>query len=211
MTHAILTDDETGARFAERVAAPLVAAMDPEVTFAVEVVNEPEALSTSCVEPKSEGVPWAVLAGGVRRIGRAVRAARPGTSVTTGTLYDYLPDLWRHEPELDAVDLHAYRLDGGLPSREDLAAYMGDRRVIDGALPLFAGECGVPDESPPDAQPALKRFLYNAQTQGYDAVFLWRLETVLVNVTHADRHVTELGSHVRAIVGQLRAGSPVER
>jgi hypothetical protein len=204
LTHAVLSDPEACARFAEGVAAPLAAILDPEVTFAVEVVNEPEALSPSCVKPSREGVPWEVLARSIRRIGDAIRAARPGTPVTAGTLHDYLPALFQADPALDAVDLHAYHPTAGLPSRAELARYMNDGRLLDGTIPLIAGECGIPDDAPPEALPALKNYVYNAEKHGYDAAFLWKLEGALINVQSPDRHVTELGSHLRAILGQVR-------
>jgi hypothetical protein len=206
LTHAILSDAEACARFAGEVAAPLARRFDPEVTFGVEVVNEPEALSPSCVEPRGEGVPWEVLARSIHRIGDALRAARPGAMVTAGTLHTYLGDLLRGDPGVDAIDLHAYHLRGGLPSREDLARVTGDRRLADGSIPLLAGECGIPDDAPAEALPALKNYVYNARQNGYDAVFLWRLEGVLVSTATPDRHVTQLGSHLRAILGQVRGG-----
>src|SRR5207302_4000402 len=89
LTHAILTDADTCARFAENVAAPLVSRLDPDVTFAVEVVNEPEALSPNCV--KEDPVAWHVLGRSIRTIGDAVRATKPGTTVTAGTNHVYLP------------------------------------------------------------------------------------------------------------------------
>ncbi len=78
------------------MAAPLVRRLeDPEVTFGVEVINEPEALSPSCVRPREDGVPWEVLSRSIRRIGDSIHEARPGTVVTAGTLHTYLPDLYR--------------------------------------------------------------------------------------------------------------------
>ena len=172
----------------------------------VEVVNEPEALSPSCVKPKNEGVPWEILARSIRRIGDSIRAARPGTMVTAGTLHTYLGDLFRGDPGVDAIDLHSYHLTGGLPSREDLANVSGDRRIADGSIPLIAGECGIPDDAPPEALPALKNYVYNAQRNGYDAAFLWRLEGPLVDASSPARHVTELGSHLEAIFKEVRGG-----
>jgi hypothetical protein len=207
LTHAILSDPDACARFADGVAAPLAERLDPAVTFALEVVNEPEALSPFCVRPANEGVPWEVLARSIHRIADAIRGACPQrTLVTAGTLHPYLPALFSADPGLDAVDLHAYHLKGGLPSREDLAAAVGDRRLVDGSIPLIAGECGIPDDAPPEALPALKNYVYNAKQNGYDAAFLWRLETVLVDTSHPDRHHTQLGSHVQAILGQFRGG-----
>ncbi len=203
LTHAILTDAEACAAFADRVAAPLVKLLNPAVTFGVEVVNEPEALSPNCVR-EGESVPWQVLGQSIRRVGEAVRAAMPGVMVTTGTYHVYLPQLCRAEPGLDAVDVHLYHATGGMPSREELAAKAGDRRIADGSLPLIAGECGMPPDAPPDER-ALTYYLYNAQKLGYDAVFLWRLEGPLVTETSHERDLTELASHMRAILSQLRA------
>jgi hypothetical protein len=204
LTHAVLSDPDACARFADAVAAPLAQVFDPAVTFGVEVVNEPEALSPSCVNPSHEGVPWAVLGRSIRRIGDSIRAARPGTMVTAGTLHDYLPALFHGDPALDAVDVHVYHLGGGLPSREHLAEYAGDRRLVDRTIPLIAGECGIPDDAPAEALPALKNYVYNAETHGYDAAFLWRLEGPLVDAESPERHVTKLGSHLRAILAQVR-------
>lgn len=206
ITHAVMADPESCARFAEGVAAALVRKMDPAVTFGVEVVNEPEALSTTCVNPREEGVPWEVLARSIRTIGDAIRSAQPGTVVTAGTLHTMLDELYRWEPRLDAVDLHAYHLGGGLPTREEVAKATGDKRVAEGAVPVFAGECGVPDDAPPEARGALKHYVYNARRNGYDAAFLWRLESVLVDAKAEGRPVTELGSEFRAIVEEVRAG-----
>ncbi len=205
LTHAILSDPEACARFAERVAAPVAAALDPAVTFALEVVNEPEALSPNCVKPAAEGVPWDVLGRSIRTIGDAIRGASASTLVTSGTLHDYLPQLLRSEPSLDAIDVHAYRLDAGLPTREDLANYGGDRRLLERSVPLIAGECGIPDGAPPEALTAIKHYVYNAKRLGYDAAFLWRLEEVMVDASTPDRWVTKLGSHLRAILEQERA------
>jgi hypothetical protein len=207
LTHSILADPEAAARFADAVAAPIARRLAPDVTFGLEVVNEPEALSPSCVKPRTEGVPWEILARSIHRIGDGIRAAQPGTMVTAGTLHPYLGDLLGPEPGVDAVDVHAYHPSAGLPSREDLARVSGDRRIVEGSIPLIAGECGIPDDAPPAALPALKNYVYNAERNGYDAAFLWRLESVLVDVESPDRHVTELGGHLRAIVAQVRASA----
>jgi hypothetical protein len=203
LTHAILTDADACARFAECVAAPLVRQLDPAVTYGVEVINEPEALSPSCVH-EGESVPWQVLGRSIRFIGDAVRAALPGVMVTTGTYHVYLPQLWQTEPRLDAVDVHVYHRTGGLPSREELAAASGDRRIADGSLLLIAGECGITDAP---EEPALTYYLYNAKKLGYSAAFLWRLEGPLVDDTAQPRRITNLGNTVAAIMEQLR-GAP---
>jgi len=203
LTHAILSDADACASFAECVAAPLAEKLDPAVTFGVEVVNEPEALSPNCVR-EGESVPWHVLGRSIRLVGDAVRAALPGAMVTTGTYHVYLPQLCRAEPGIDAVDVHVYHPKGGLPSREELAAATGDRRIANGTLPLIAGECGIVD-APPEEQRALTHYLYNAKQLGYSAAFLWRLEGPLVTDTSHERDFTELGCRVRAILAQLRA------
>ncbi len=203
LTHAILSQEDACARFADVVAAPLASRLDPAVTFALEVVNEPEALSPSCVVPARDGVPWDVLGRSIRKIGDAIRTVRTGTMVTAGTLHPYLPRLLAADPGLEAIDVHVYHLTGGLPSRSDLSAAAQDRRLLDPSLPLIAGECGIPEAAGAAALPALKNYVYNAGRDGYDAAFLWRLEDVLVNTESEQRHVTELGSDLRAILGQL--------
>ncbi len=185
ITHAILGGGEATARFADGVAAEIVKVLDPDVTFAVEVVNEPEALTADCVKPelKGEAISWDAMGKAIRRIGDAMRAVRSDTIVTAGTLHMYLPQFLKSEPGVGAIDLHAYHLNGGLPSREDLAKYTGDARLLDRSIPLIAGEAGIPDDAPESAMPALTHFLYNAQQYGYDAAFLWRLEQTLIDTS----------------------------
>ncbi len=200
LTHAIMSDEDACARFADCIAAPLVKRLDPEITYGVEVINEPEALSPSCVHV-GESVPWHVLGRSIRRIGNAVRAAQSGVMVTTGTYHVYLPQLCRAEPGLDAFDVHVYHQTGGLPSRPELAAAAGDQRIADKSVPLIAGECGLPEDL---AGPPLTYYLYNAKELGYDAAFLWRLEGPLVTDTSQERDFTKLGQDVRAILEKLR-------
>lgn len=188
LTHAILTDADACARFAENVAAPIAAKLDPAVTFAVEVVNEPEALSPNCV--KEDPVPWHVLGRSIRVIGDAVRAARPGATVTAGTAHVYLAQLGRAETGVDAYDVHVYHKTGGIPSREELAAAAGDPRIAARAVPLILGEGGLFAKEPPE--PTLSNYLFNAQKLGYDAAFVWQLDKLLVegsDLTHAARAV----------------------
>jgi hypothetical protein len=103
--------------------------------------------------------------------------ALPGVPVTAGTQAVFLPGLLAGvEPgrevetaPVDAVDLHVYHPDGGLPSREDLPVGIGE-------LPLLAGECGLSHRGAPDRSSYLIHYLYNARALGYRAAFLWKLE-----------------------------------
>ena len=204
VSHAILSDADSCARFADGVAAALARVFDPAVTFAVEVVNEPEALSPDCVKAELQGVSWEILARSIRCVGNAIRAARPGTAVTAGTLHQYLPQFLRADPGVDAIDLHAYHVDGGLPSRQDLARYTGDRRILEGSIPLIAGECGIPDEAPPAALVALPHFVHNAIQYGYDAAFLWRLERVLIDTSTPQRALTDVALDLKKLLALQR-------
>jgi len=204
LSHRILSDADTCAHFADAVAAPIAHALDPALTVAVEVVNEPEALSPSCIK-SGESVSWQVLARSIRRIGDAVRGARPGVRVTSGTAHFYLAQLFGEGPGLDAVDVHVYHDTGGLPSRDELAEAVGDRRILDGSLPLIAGECGIPDEAPEEARVRIVNYLFNAQRLGYEAAFLWGLDP-LISTTHARHTVTGLGLRVKNVLAQVRGG-----
>jgi hypothetical protein len=195
LTHAILTDADTCARFAERVAAPLVSKLDSDVTFAVEVVNEPEALSPNCV--KEDSVPWHVLGRSIRVIGDAVRAAKPGVMVTAGTNHVYLPQFARAETGVDAYDVHVYHVTGGIPSREELAERSGDARIATHAIPLILGEGGVFEGG--DDDPAIPNYLFNAAMLGWDAAFIWQLDKLLV----VDGNLTPLARVVQKAIQQI--------
>ncbi|HEY1954151.1 MAG TPA: hypothetical protein VGH28_01025 [Polyangiaceae bacterium] len=195
MTHAILADADACARFAENVAAPIVAKLDPAVTFAVEVVNEPESLSPNCV--KEDAVPWHVLGRSIRVIGDALRSARPGVMVTAGTAHVYLAQLHRAEAGIDAYDVHVYHKTGGLPSREELAAAAGDDRIATRAVPLILGEGGVVKKEPAEA--TVSNYLFNARKLGYDAAFIWQLDKLLVE----EGNLTETARTLRTTIQQL--------
>jgi hypothetical protein len=159
-------------RFCELVAAPIAAALDPEITFALEAVNEPETLSIECV---ADGYAWPVISGGVATLREAIRGAAPDLRVTAGVQAVFLPGLLGHGLCVDAVDIHAYHPDGGLPSREQLPVDIGD-------LPLIAGECGT--AAPQGDSGYLENYLHNARTLGYEAAFLWKLEGEDMLVRH---------------------------
>lgn len=193
LTHAILTDVDQSARFAEHVAAPIARALDPKTTFALEVLNEPEVMTPACANEGEPAVEWDALGRAIRTIGDAVRAER-AVPITAGTMHVFLDELWRCGAALDAVDVHVYHHDGGLPSVAQLAEHAGDPR-IGVEIPVFGGECGLPqEETPPHAR--LAHYLYNAERDGYAALFLWRLEGWLVEQSDA-RVVTDAGKAVK--------------
>ncbi len=196
LTHAILTDADACARFAENVAAPIVAKLDPAVTFAVEIVNEPEALSPNCVKDES-AVPWHVLGRSIRGIGDAVRSAMPGATVTAGTAHVYLAQLARAETGVGAYDVHVYHKTGGIPSRQELAAAAGDPRIASRTVPLILGEGGVFGNEPAD--PTIPNYLFNATSLGYDAAFIWQLDKLLVEAGD----LTETAGLVRKTIQQI--------
>jgi hypothetical protein len=186
LTHAILSDEDHCARFAEKVAAPLARKMDPDVTFAVEIVNEPEALSPNCV--KEDPVAWNVLGRSIRTIGDAVRGVRAKTMVTSGTGHVYLRELVRAET-------------GGIPSREELAERSGDARIATRAIPLILGEGGVFEGGTDD--PTIPNYLFNARLLGYDAAFIWQLDKLLLE---KDGAFTPLGRTVRTTLEDIATG-----
>lgn len=205
LAHAIVTDPAQRDRFAERVLRPLVARFDPALTLAVEVMNEPESMAPECIgKDGPPPVAWETLGSFLRASGDAIRAERPGTRVTAGTLHVFLPHLWRAEPALDAIDVHVYHATGGLPSREDLARYVGDPRIADPALPLLCGEGGIPDDAPPGSLEHLENYLFNAEPAGYDAAFLWRLERVLIDTSAPARPRTPTGAAIAEVLAGRR-------
>lgn len=195
-TRSILADADQAARFAEHVVGPLARVFDAERTVGLDVVNEPESSTDECIEdPAIEGVAW-------ESIGRAIRLARQAAkaeldvTVTSGTTHVFLPSLWRSGAELDAIDVHVYHENGGVPSREDLARYVGDDAILDPALPLFAGELGIPKDPGPTAPDSLANYVFNAERLGYHAAFLWQLEGDLIDKATPKRPWTWLGQRV---------------
>jgi hypothetical protein len=197
ITHSIFDDADQAARFAERVVAKIAAALDPRLTLALEIVNEPETSSPDCADASERPpVSW-------EGIGRALRLAAEAVGsesahlVTAGTGQVFLPALWAREPALTAVDVHVYHPEGGLPSRADLAERAGDPRLSD--LPLFCGEAGIPKESgAPEG--ALVNYVYNTDGTGYDATFLWQLEGDLIDKSGKRRVTTALGHEVSRVL-----------
>jgi hypothetical protein len=198
LTRDVAASTDAARRFAERIAAPLVERMDPAVTFAIEVFNEPEVLSQEVIG--DEGLAWPTITASIRAVREVVHQARPGVLVTSGSQPVFLPGLFADGgAPVDAIDLHVYHHDGGLPSREDLPVDIGD-------LPLWAGECGTSDQAEPGRTDYLIHYLFNARALGYEAAFLWRLEDHLVRwKRHEDREghgfeLLPLGNHVRHLL-----------
>lgn len=175
LTGQVAADPDAAARFAERVAAPIARALRPELTFALEIYNEPESLSAEV--HGADGLPWETIVASIATVRGVLHQAIPGVPITCGTQAVFLPGLLAgvapgrelETAPVDAIDLHVYHPDGGLPSREDLPVGIG-------ALPLWAGECGLSHRGAPDRPGVLIHYLYNARALGYRAVFLWKLE-----------------------------------
>jgi hypothetical protein len=196
ITRSILADEAQATRFAERVVRPIVRALDPAITLALDIVNEPESSTAECITDRSiEPVAWESIGRAIRIAGDAARDER-GLVVTSGTMHVFLPRLLGAGPKLDAIDIHVYHDNGGLPSREDLARYVGDDALFDASLPLFGGELGIPKDPEPKSADALCNYLHNADRLGYAAAFLWQLEGDLVDKTDPARPWTWLGERV---------------
>ena len=163
ISKGILTMRDEAARFGERVAAPLVRRLDPRLTLAVEIVNEPEALIGDADMPSGPPVEWATVGAAIKTIADAVRSEQAGTIVTAGAHYSALGSLWQSAPGLNAIDVHQEALESPLPSRAEVirAVAIGEKRAA--SMPLIAGCCY-------DAIASTRTY------DGYDASFRWRLE-----------------------------------
>jgi len=164
ISKGVLSVRDDAARFAERVAAPIVRRLDPRLTLAVEIVNEPEVLiGEADTSPGLSPLEWEAVGAAIKTIADAIRSEHGGTIVTAGTHYSELARLWRSGPGLTAIDVHQDAADLPLPSRAELisAVPFGEDRVA--SMPLIAGCCY-------DAKASIQTY------DGYDAIFLWRLE-----------------------------------
>jgi len=195
ITRSILVEHDHAARFADVVVRPIARAIDPEIAVGLEVVNEPEVLTEGCkdVQPVDlPTVPWEVLGRTIRLARQAALSERSDLLITSGTGHAFLPDLWKSGAGLTAVDIHMYHREGGLPSRQDLASYVGAPEIL--TLPLIAGECGV--TKPSHDENALRNYLINADSRGYSAAFLWKLEGDLVKTDDKARPFTVVGEQI---------------
>lgn len=170
LTGRVIADLGETRRFADRIAAPIARAIDREIAFSFEVLNEPESLSTEVHGAK--GLPWEIIVTAIKTLRDVIHQELPGVPVTAGTQAIFLPGLLADidaGAPVDAVDLHVYHPDGGLPAREELPVDIGD-------LPLWAGECGLSHRGDQGRSEYLLHYLYNARKLGYRAAFLWKLE-----------------------------------
>jgi hypothetical protein len=209
ITRSILADADQAARFAELVAAPLARALDAELTVALEIVNEPEVVTDSCKDVRKESVAslaWKDVGRAIGLSRAAALAERSDLLVTCGTGHVFLPELWASGAGLTAIDIHMYHPEGGLPSRADLARYVGDPAML--TLPLIAGECGVPKPSS-DPAAAMRNYVMNADGESYDAAFLWKLEGDLVDPKTKGRPCTSTARELsRALKERPSGGFP---
>ena len=205
ITRSILEDRDQGARFAEHVAAAIAKRLDPQVAVGLELLSEPETLTEDCADARpaagEASIAWETIGTFLAQGKQAIESASASLVVTAGSMPVFLPKLFACGAGLDAIDVHVYHDDGGLPSRADLAGYANDARVLDPSFPLFAGECGIPKDPGPKEPLSLLNYLSNADRCGYHAAFLWKLEGDLVE--HAPKKIrrawTAMGHEARAL------------
>ena len=202
ITRAVLTDDEARKRFVSNVLVPIAETIDPEVTFALEVINEPETATPECFDAAEKRAPGAVPVewDAIGATLRACTAAVDRHVLTAGTMHVFLEKLWKTEPGLRAIDVHVYHPNGGLPSKQDLADYVGDDALLE--LPLIAGECGIPKDPGPEEPLSLCNFIHNADSCDYAGAFLWQLRGDLIDVAVKQRPPTKLAWDVRRVLAE---------
>ncbi len=79
---------------------------------------------------------------------------------------------------------------------------MGDDAIL--TLPLIAGECGI--TKPDYDESALRNYLINADSLGYSAAFLWKLEGELVKTDEKKRPFTGWGQRIHDELKQRPEG-----
>jgi hypothetical protein len=136
VTRAILSGADATAQFAERVAIGIMRRLDPKITMAVEVVNEPEALIAA--NDASLDFSRDTMRSAIRIIADAIRSERSGTIVTAGAHMSALAELWRDAPRLDAIDIHL-ETETRLPSRGEILSAIGNPASAGSTLPIIAG------------------------------------------------------------------------
>lgn len=202
ITRAVLADAEARKRFVSNVLVPIADTLDPAVTFALEVINEPETATPECFEAAEKRAPGAkpVAWDDVGATLRACHEAVDAHVLTAGTTHVFLDRLWKTEPSLKAIDVHVYHANGGLPSKQDLASYVGDDALLE--LPLIGGECGIPKDPGATEPLSLCNYVHNADSLGYAAAFLWQLRGDLIDVRAKQRPPTKLAWDVRRILAE---------
>lgn len=204
VTRSILADADQAARFAEHVVGPLARVVDQEAVLGLDVVNEPESSTRECIEdPKIEPVPWESIGTAIRLAKHAALAERD-LVVTSGTMHVFLPRLLRAGAELTAVDVHVYHPNGGLPSRDDLVAYVGGKELLPDHMPLIGGELGIPKDVEGADERALVNYVHNAERLGYRAAFLWKLDGLLVDRAKKRSSWTSLGEQIHDLLAVPR-------
>jgi hypothetical protein len=202
LTHGILADADQSARFAEKVAAKIAGVLDERITIGIDVVNEPETVTPDCADLKRDHaapfVAWETIGSVINRAREAIKAERSALWVTAGTTRHFLPKIWRCGAKLDALDIHVYHVEGGLPPRAALVEAVGDPAIA--TLPLIAGECGIPKEPVRGDERAIVNYLYNADKGDYSAVFLWKLYGDLVTTESPRPRLTDVGRAVREAI-----------
>lgn len=212
VTRSIVESPEQAARFADVVARRIAERLDPRIAVGLEVLSEPETITEDCADARPSGgsasISWEAIGRMIAASREAIASARPDLVVTAGTMPVFLPRLWACGAGLEAVDVHVYHANGGLPSRADLASYAGDPRILDPGFPVLGGECGIPKEPGPTEPLSLLNYLSNADTCGYHAAFLWKLEGDLVE--HAPRKIrrawTAMGAEAHALLARRPSG-----
>jgi hypothetical protein len=145
LTSAILSRQDETARFAERVAAGIVRRLDPKLTLAVEVVNEPEALIAKDAASSDRG--WDNMRSAIGTIADAIRSERAASIVTAGASMSALAALWQGAPRLGAIDIHIEEDAAGLPSRSEILRTVANAAPRMSTLPLIAGSASVTQSS----------------------------------------------------------------
>ena len=160
VTRAILIDLSYASRFADLVAVPLSRYLDPELTLAIEIVNEPEALMISGAPSSETDSYWQRCGSAIRMIGEAIRSEQPEMLLSAGSDQETLLSLWGSNPRLDAVDVHCKgnRL---LPSRIRVMSELKINSSEAASMPLIGG--------------CLAGAATDNDRSDYSAIFRWRL------------------------------------
>ncbi len=167
LSATILRTPERTAQFAECVAAPLMRRLDPHLTLALEIVNEPETLiARGKSNTDRDAIEWNALGVAIKTIGEAVRSERGATIVTAGSQFRALSSLWASAAGLNAVDVHPDG-DSRIPSRSETLREAAISASETASAPLLA-VCSS------------KKDPVNPAEEGYAAVFLGRHPEQLV-------------------------------
>ena len=185
VTRSILIDPEKARAFCEIAVRPVLARVR-EVTWAVDLCNEPEAVVHGQTGNKTGlGFEWWTIRDSLVVLRETVNDVLPGVRTAVGSGFQGQQNveagIYRDlDLGTDLVDFHSY---GHAPS-DALDSEDGElvhAAGLPGEKPVVIGELGVlvPHErshSPDvwrDAQQALVRRLHQGMSCGYEAIFLW--------------------------------------